>query len=168
MGLSHFAAPFKTAFDPEVGLYISLNHLLGRRIVLHQNRTQLNISYWKFDDPGSKIYAGRVHISPAAIDDEITLVEDIMGVKLPGNFPMISERTTSSDVVNMSLFYPDTNENWNFRIHYKNTGVISDKECKFLIAEGRLINGGLGSNGFGDLEKVVYNPPRTDHIKLED
>jgi hypothetical protein len=160
-----FLTPFRTAFDPEIGLYLPLIHLLGKRIALFLERgNQLDISYWKFDPESAlgKTHTGRVHIVPTLLESELSLIEDLILSEPPQDFPRISERTTSSREVNISLLYPLSMENWNFRIHYNQTmSLIDDIECKFLIAEGRLRNSLSDRFCFEDSQKEVYSPPRT-------
>lgn len=157
------ATPHRTAFDSETGLYLPLRHLLGRRMGIHLERSsQLDISYWKFKE--ARPYTGRIHIIPTLLDEDLTLIEDIMIGELPKDFPAVSERTTSSKEVNVSLFYPISTENWNVRIHYNYDGLshpFRDNYCELLIAEGRLTSSFRNHYIFEDLEKVVYNPPRT-------
>lgn len=172
VNIEPFLTAFRTAFDPETGLHIPIEHLKGRRIALYlEGGNQLDISYWRFDPKSTlgKVYAGRVHIVPTLLGSELTLIEDILVSDSPGDFPIISERTTSSKGVNISLLYPRSRENWNFRIHYNRNDLpclpIDDPECEFLIASGRLRKASLSDRlSFKDSEVQVYNPPRTRPI----
>ncbi|MEI7718401.1 MAG: hypothetical protein WCI72_00920 [archaeon] len=155
--------PYQTAFDEHMGLSLPLSHLLGNRIGFFIKNIEgelvwggLELSFWKFEKDTP--YSGRIHISPSPLS-ELILIEDLVVGEMPKDYPMIGERKTSKDEVDLSLYYP-SREFWNFRIHYTNKGQLVDKEAKHLIAETR-IRCSIPSNYAEEYsDSKVYVPPR--------
>lgn len=162
--------PHQTAFDPHMGLSLPLSHLLGNRIGFFIKnsegelvRSHLEMSYWKFEKDIP--YAGRIHISPSPMS-ELTLIEDIVIGEMPNGYPIIGERKTSKDEVDLSLYYL-SQEFWNFRIHYTNKGQIVDQEAKYLIAETRVHCSNPSNYAEEYRDSTVYVPPR-EVVQIKD
>lgn len=142
--------PYKSAFEKDLPLTLPLYHLLGNKIGIHvENGSRLAISAWKFKGEDSEAplhtMAGRIHISPLEVGAELLLIEDYMVSRnKPTDFPVIFERTTAPDLVTTSLFYPQSNQNWNFQIHMRPIRQIVEEDLRTVREEVLARSGSSG------------------------
>jgi len=139
----YFGFPFKQAVYDDSDLGIPLAHLFGNKIAISVlNGSQIDVSAWRPSNERASSYAGRIHISPlefgadADKTTELVLIEDIiLPDKALDNFPRVGERTTSYNLVNVSLSYSDPFALWNFQIHLRHSGKIEEEDFEIYRQE---------------------------------